>query len=84
MTADRVMAADPNVIQVVPLTRTLRGYESEVTIDPDGMNGLSATSAARCQHIRAVATSRVTATVGNVGTVVLGQIRETLAVLLDL
>ncbi len=72
------------MIQVVPLTRTLRGYESEVTIEPDDTNGLRATSAAQCQHIRAVATSRVSRTLGNVGTVVLTQVRDTLAVLLDL
>lgn len=84
VTADRILEADPSVVQVVPLTRTLRGYESEVTIEADDTNGLGDTSAAQCQHIRAVATSRVSDTIGNVGTVVLTQVRETLAVLLDL
>lgn len=84
VTADRILEANPSVVQVVPLTRTLRGYESEVTIEPDDTNGLTDTSAAQCQHIRAVATSRVNATIGNVGTIVLTQVRETLAVLLDL
>lgn len=84
VTADRILEANPSVVQVVPLTRTLRGYESEVTIEPDDANGLSDPSAAQCQHIRAVATSRVNATIGNVGTVVLTQVREILAVLLDL
>ncbi len=84
VTADRILEANPNVIQVVPLTRTLRGYESEVTIEPDDTNGLGEPSAAQCQHIRAVATARVTDTLGNVGTVVLSQVRETVAVLLDL
>ena len=71
-------------MQVVPLTTTLRGYESEVTIEPDSSNGLTATSAAQCQHIRAVATIRIDETVGNVGPLALSQIRDTLAVLLDL
>lgn len=84
VTADRILEANPSVVQVVPLTRTLRGYESEVTIEPDDTNGISDTSAAQCQHIRAVATSRVNDTIGNVGNVVLTQVRETLAVLLDL
>jgi mRNA interferase MazF len=50
--------------------------------DPD--SGLDIDSAAQCQHVRAVAAERVTETLGNVGEVVLSQIRETLAVLLDL
>jgi mRNA-degrading endonuclease toxin of MazEF toxin-antitoxin module len=30
VTANRVLGAGPRVVQVVPLTRRLRGYESEV------------------------------------------------------
>ena len=59
VTANRVLAVGPSVVQVVPLTRTLRGYESEVLVEPDGANGLKAPSAAQCQHIRAVATTRI-------------------------
>ena len=83
VTANRVLGAGPSVVQVVPLTRTLRGYESEVRLEPDEGNGLDAPSAAQCQHIRAVATTRIRAQVGNVGPVTLGQIRDTLGVLLD-
>lgn len=53
---------------------------SEVAIEPDGHNGLSARSAAQCQHVRSIAVGRVTAHLGNVGPVVLHQIRSTLAV----
>lgn len=84
VTADRVLRANPSVVQVVPLTTTLRGYETEVTVQPDEANGLRTASAAQCQHIRAVATSRCGPTIGNVGSVVLTQVREALAVLLDL
>ncbi len=84
VTADRILRAAPTVIQVVPLTRTIRGYEAEVTIQPDSANGLSAASAAQCQHVRAVAQSRARGTLGNVGPASLAQIREVLAVLLDL
>jgi mRNA interferase MazF len=83
VTASRVLRARPSVVQVVPLTRTLRGYESEVVVEPDEGNGLGAPSAAQCQHIRAVATTRIREQVGNVGPVALGQIRDTLGVLLD-
>lgn len=84
VTAGRVLRHGPRVVQVVPLTTTLRGYESEVIIEPDRSNGLAAPSAAQCQHIRAVATSRIEESVGNVGPLALSQIRDTLAVLLDL
>ena len=83
VTANRVLGAGASVVQVVPLTRTLRGYESEVLIEPDDANGLEAPSAAQCQHIRAVATMRIRAQLGNVGPVALGRIRDTLGVLLD-
>lgn len=58
VSAARLLAAGPSVIQVVPLTRTLRRYASEVTVLVDARNGLRDDSAAQCQHIRAVATSR--------------------------
>lgn len=83
VTASRVLHAGPTVVQVVPLTRTLRGYESEVRVEPDEDNELDEPSAAQCQHIRAVATTRIRAQVGNVGAVTLRQIRDTLGVLLD-
>ena len=84
VTAGRLLAQGPRVIQVVPLTRTLRGYESEVHVVADPANGLKADSAAQCQHIRAVATERVHDTIGNVGPAALTQVREVLAALLDL
>jgi mRNA interferase MazF len=84
VTAARLLAQGPRVIHVVPLTTTLRGYESEVDLIPDPANGLHTNSAAQCQHIRAIATERVQDNIGNVGPAVLAQIREVLAVLLDL
>jgi mRNA interferase MazF len=84
VTAQRVLRAEPTVIQVVPLTRMLRGYATEVVIAADDGSGLEVDSAAQCQHIRAVATARVLQPVGNVGPVALTQIRDTLATLLDL
>ena len=35
VTAARVLRGDPNVVQVVPLTRTLRESAAEVVIEPD-------------------------------------------------
>ncbi|MGD0044122.1 MAG: type II toxin-antitoxin system PemK/MazF family toxin, partial [Isosphaeraceae bacterium] len=69
---------------VVPLTSTVRGFHSEVTIEPDTHNGLTVRSAAQCQHLRAVSTGRIVSARGNVGPATLAQIRETIAVLLDI
>ena len=69
---------------VVPLTRTIRKSGTEVAIDPEGDNGIGAPSSAQCQQLRSVATIRVSERTGNVGPVVLGEVREMLARLLVL
>ncbi len=84
VTAGRVLRGGPNVVHVVPLTRTIRQSSVEVVIDPDEGNGLAAPSSAQCQHVRSVATTRIQRRVGNVGPVALREVRETLALLLDL
>ena len=84
ITAQRILDAEPTVIQVVPLTSTLRGFHSEVVIEPDPANGLEQPSAAQCQHVRAVSPARVVDVLSNVGPFALAQIRETIAVIIDL
>lgn len=66
------------------MTRTIRTSSTEVLIDPDEDNRLAARSSAQCQHVRSVATTRIQEHTGNVGPVVLNEVRETLALLLDL
>ena len=84
ITAQRILDAAPSVIQVVPLTSTLRSFHTEIVIGPDPANGLDQTSAAQCQHVRAISPARLVGTIGNVGPLTLAQIRETIAVILDL
>jgi mRNA interferase MazF len=84
VTAQRILDAVPSVVHVVPLTSTIRQFASEVAVDPGGDNGLDRPSAAQCQHIRAVSPGRVLDVRGNVGAVVLTQVREMIAVILDL
>ena len=84
VTAQRVLDASPSVIHIVPLTSTIRSFQAEVVIDPDEHNGLAELSAAQCQHLRAVSVGRIGPTRGNVGSTALAQLRETIAVLLDL
>lgn len=83
ITAERILRGDPNVVQVVPLTRTIRDSGSEIVIEPDEHYGLSAVSAAQCQHIRSVASTQVSARTGNVGPAVLRQIRGTVTSIID-
>lgn len=84
VTAQLVLDQGPSVVQVVPLTSTIRGFQSEITVEPDAANGLDVASAAQCQHIRAIAIERLAEPTGNIGPQMLGQIREILADLFDL
>ena len=84
VTAQELLDQSPNVIQVVPLTSSIRGFGSEVVVDADTTNGLDQDSAAQCHQIRAVSAGRVEAVRGNVGNEVLHQIRETIALILDI
>jgi len=73
-----------SVVQVVSLTTTVRGFGSEVLVEPTDLNGLQHPSAAQCQHVRAVSADRVEGVLGNLGGVVLLQIRDTLGLILDI
>lgn len=84
VTAARILRGGPNAVQIVPLTRTIRASSVEVLVPDDEGNGLDETSAAQCQHLRSVATIRVDARHGNVGPAALREIRETIALLMDL
>ncbi len=84
VTAQRILDAQPTVIQVVPLTSSIRGFTSEIVIEPDDTNGLQQRSAAQCQHVRAVSTQRVEHIRGNVGPAARNQIRATIGLILDI
>jgi mRNA interferase MazF len=84
VTAQRILDAEPSVVHVVPLTSTIRGFHSEITVGPDEASGLDRASAAQCQHIRAITPRRILAVRGNVGPGAIAQLRETVAMLLDL
>lgn len=84
VTAQRILDASPNVVQVVPLTTTIREFGCEVRIELESGNGLDRVSAAQCQHVRVVSTNRVENVRGTVGAVALAQIRDVIGVILDL
>lgn len=83
VTAQRILDAEPAVVHVVPLTSTIRGFSSEVEIEPDPANGLQQLSAAQCQHIRSVASGRIEIRRGNIGPTALAQVRELLGLILE-
>jgi len=84
VTAQRVIDSGSEVIHVVPLTTTIRRFGSEITIEPDGRDGVSNASAAQCQHVRAISTGRIDSVRGNVGAVALSHIREIIGLILDI
>ena len=84
VTAERILTHRPTVIQVVPIASTVRGHATEVTLLAESVNGLDVDSSAQCQHIRAIAAQRIDHTLGNVGPVMLAQVRDTIATLLAL
>ena len=84
VTAQAVLAGGPNVVHVVPLTTAIRGFGSEVLVEPDPHNGLEHSSMAQCQHLRAVSTTRIHRVRGNIGPLVLTRIREVVGLILDI
>jgi mRNA interferase MazF len=84
VTSRRLLERTPSVVHVVPLTTTIRRFGAEISIEPDEVNGLDSLSAAQCQHIRAVSNARIGRVRGNVGPIALSQIREVIALILDL
>ena len=82
VTAQRILDQGPTVVHVVPLTSTLGNYPSEVVIVAEA-SGLNRDSAAQCQHIRAISSSRLANNRGNVGAVDLRRIREMVTLILD-
>ena len=84
VTAQNILSKGPAVVHIVPLTSTNRGFGSEVRIEPDRHNGLEATCLAQSQHIRAVSVTRISRVRGNVGSVDLARIRDTVGLILDI
>jgi mRNA interferase MazF len=84
ITAQRILDAAPAVIQVVPLTSTLRSLYTEVVIEPDPASRLEPPFVAQCQHVRPVSPAQAVGAIGNVGPLAQSQIRETIAIIIDL
>jgi len=83
VTAQGVLDAGASIVHVVPLTSRIRNYVAEVQIEPDIANGLEFASAAQCHQIRSVSLRRVERRIGHVGPVLLAEVRQVIALLLD-
>jgi len=84
VTSQEILDEAATVVHVVPLTTSLRGFGSEVVIEPDESNGLTTRSAVQCHQIRAISAGRLGQSVGNVGVVDLTTIRATIGLILDI
>jgi len=80
-TADAFLRFRPSTVFVIPLTSTPRTFPSHVPIEPDELNGLTVTSCALVEQMRAVAVDRCSEVRGNVGPVVSHQILDVLAMI---
>ena len=69
---------------VVPCTTRRRGAPSHIELVPDSTNGLSLPSWAQVEHLRSISRARCVERLGTVGAVTLAQIREVIALLIDL
>lgn len=70
-------------VTVLPLTRTRRDLPTRVEIEPNPVNGLDATSYARCEDIRGVNETRLLHRVGVLDPFVMNSVSRTLRLFLD-
>ncbi len=82
-TAQAILDESPTIVHVVPLTSALRRFKTEIVVAANAESGLDLPSAAQCQHIRSVSADRIRGVRGNVGSVALAQIRETIGRIFD-
>lgn len=80
-TADAFLRFRPSTVFAVPLTATPRSFPSHVGLEPDELNGLTASSCALVEQMRAVAVERCSGAWGNVGPVVSHQILDVLSMI---
>ena len=78
--ADAFLRFRPSTLFAVPLTTT-RTFPSHVMIEPDELNGLAGPSWALIEQMRAVSVERCTLVQGNVGSVVMHEILDVLAMI---
>lgn len=80
-TADAFLRFRPSTVFAVPLTTTPRTFPSHVAIEPDNLNGLTASSSALVEQMRAVAVERCSMAHGNIGPVASHQILDVLSMI---
>ncbi len=72
-----------STVTILPLTRTQHGLPTRIEIEPDGINGLSETSYARCEDIRSISERRLVHLIGRIDLVVMAAVSRTIRLFLD-
>lgn len=72
MSAQPWLDSNPPVVHVLPLTRTRRESATVVEVEP-GRSGLSATSYAKCEDLRAVSVERLEKRFGQIDDVAMAR-----------
>ena len=72
-----------STVTILPLTRTQHGLPTRIEIEPDGVNGLTETSYARCEDIRSISERRLVHVIGRVDVVVMAAVSRTIRLFLD-
>lgn len=84
ITAQDILDEAATIVHIVPLTTTIRGFRSEVEIEPTSENGLAQPSVAQCHQVWAISTGRLGPSIGNLGATGLTMVRETVGLILDI
>ena len=72
-----------STVTILPLTRTQHGLPTRIEIEPDGVNGLTETSYARCEDVRSISERRLVHVIGRVDVVVMAAVSRTIRLFLD-
>jgi mRNA interferase MazF len=67
-----------NVLMICPLTTSIKRYHGNLILEPDAINGLSATSEALTLHIRSVSKDRLKNRMGKINPTELSKIKNCL------
>jgi len=81
ITADAFLRYRPTTVLAAPLTSTRRTFPSHVLVEADQHNALAEASWLLVEQLRAVAIERCGEVTGNVGSVVVHQVLDVLAMI---
>lgn len=84
VSTDRFNQSPADLVVVAPITSKRKGVAWHVTVDAGGATGLRTESFIMVEAVRCISHERLNKRLGNVSTVVLGEVEQRLRFLLDL